>query len=56
MSWYNTYSESARRFEQLIDNKPTLEQFLDYPEFIEILKSYNPKLLDYISASTEIPK
>ncbi len=45
MSWYNTYSDSTRRFEQLIDNKPTLEQLLEVPDFLDLLKAYHPKLL-----------
>jgi hypothetical protein len=55
MSWYNTYSENTRRLEELIDNRPTLEQLLEFPEFIETLKAFQPKVLEYINNSYELP-
>ena len=56
MSWDNTYSDSTRKIEQLIDSRATLDQLLDVPEFIDSLKAYQPKLLEYISNSYDIPK
>ncbi len=34
MSWYNAYSDNTRKLELLIDSKPTLEQLLEFPDFI----------------------
>jgi hypothetical protein len=45
MSWYGSHVDSAKKLDQLIDQKPTLYQLLTYPDFIQQLKSYNPKLL-----------
>ena len=56
MSWYNSYSENTKILEELIDNKPTLEQLLEFPEFIETLKAYQPKVLEYISNSFDLPR
>ena len=56
MSWYNAYSDNVRKLESLIDTKPTLQQLLEFPDFIELLKAYQPKLLEYISNSSELPK
>jgi hypothetical protein len=56
MSWYNAHSDATRRLELLIDSKPTLEQLLDFPDFLELLKAYHPKVLEYITNSFDLPR
>lgn len=55
MSWYGNYNESTKQLDSLIDSKPSLAALLLYPEFIQQLKAFNPKLLDYISNNQTIP-
>ena len=55
MSWYNTYSDSTQRLEALLDTSPSLPQLLNFPEFIELLKAYQPRLLEHITNSEVIP-
>lgn len=56
MSWYGNYNESTRQLDALIDTKPTFASLLLYPDFIQQLKSFNPKLLDYVTNSPTIPQ
>lgn len=56
MSWYNTYSDSNKKLDLLIDSQPTLQQLLEYPDFLDLLKAYQPRLLEYITNSIEIPR
>lgn len=56
MSWYNTYSDATKKLDQLIDSQPTLQQLLEYPDFLELLRAYQPKLLEYITNSQEISR
>jgi hypothetical protein len=56
MSWYNTYSDATKKLDQLIESQPTLQQLLEYPDFLELLRAYQPKLLEYISNSADIPR
>lgn len=55
MSWYGNYNESAKQLDQLIDTRPSLANLLLYPDFIQQLKAFNTKLLDYISNSATLP-
>jgi hypothetical protein len=55
MSWYNTHNDSTKKLEALVDSHPALHQLLEYPDFLELLKAYQPKLLEYITNSLEIP-
>lgn len=55
MSWYGNYNESAKQLDQLIDTRPSLANLLLYPDFIQQLKTFNTKLLDYISNSATLP-
>lgn len=54
MAWYGSHVDSTRKLDQLIQQNPSLEQLLNYPEFIQQLKAYNPKLLDYLTNSNTI--
>lgn len=56
MSWYNTYSDANKKLDLLIDSQPTLQQLLEYPDFLDLLKAYQPRLLEYITNSIEIPR
>lgn len=56
MSWYNTHSDSTRKLETFIESQPNLQQLLEYPDFLELLKAYQPKLLDYITNSLDLPR
>lgn len=56
MSWYNTYSDSNKKLDLLIDSQPSLQQLLEYPDFLDLLKAYQPRLLEYITNSLEIPR
>jgi hypothetical protein len=56
MSWYGNYNESSKKLDSLLEKLPTLEGLLSFPDFLQQLKAYNPKLLDYISNSNEIIK
>lgn len=46
-SWYG--KTTAKQLDSLIDKKAKLAELLLYPEFINELKAYNTKLLDYIT-------
>lgn len=54
MSWYGNHNDAAKKLDQLIDQNPTLDQLLSYPDFIVQLKAYNPKLLDFLTHSNTI--
>ncbi len=54
MTWYGNHNEQTKKLEQLIDQNPTLQQLLNYPQFLLQLKAYNPKLLDFLTNSTSI--
>ena len=56
MSWYGNYSDATKRLDSLLEKKPTLQELMAHSELIEQLKAFNPKLLDYISSSNDIPK
>ncbi len=56
MSWYNTYSDSTKKLDLFIDSQPVLQQLLEYPDFLELLKAYQPRLLEYITNSMAIPR
>lgn len=47
MAWYG--KPSAKQLEQLLETKPKLLQLFAVPDFLQELKSYNPKLLEYIT-------
>lgn len=49
-SWYG--KSASKQIEALLEGKPKLHQLLAVPEFTQELKSYNPKLLDYISSNS----
>jgi hypothetical protein len=53
MAWYGL-SDMAKKLDQLIDQNPTLYQLLSFPDFIQQLKAYNPKLLDYLTNTPSI--
>jgi hypothetical protein len=46
-SWYG--KTPAKQLEQLIESKPKLLQLLAVPDFVQELKSYNTKLLEYVT-------
>lgn len=46
-SWYG--KSASKQMDALLEGKPKLHQLLAVPEFTQELKSYNPKLLDYLS-------
>ena len=46
-TWYG--KSASKQIEALLESKPKLHQLLAMPEFTQELKSYNPKLLDYIT-------
>lgn len=46
-SWYG--KTTSKELDNLIDRKAKLNELLLYPDFITELKSYNTKLLDYIT-------
>ena len=54
MSWYG--KTTSKELDLLIDKKPKLTELLLYPEFINELKAYNTKLLDYLSNNPQIFK
>jgi hypothetical protein len=56
MSWYGNYNESTRKLDDLIETKPPLSSLIVYPDFIQHLKSFNPKLLDYMTNSPTLPQ
>jgi hypothetical protein len=56
MSWYGNCNESTRRLDNLLDSKPSLASLLTFPDFLQHLKAFNPKLLDYITNSPAIPQ
>ena len=47
MTWYG--KTTSRQMEALLESRPSLAQLLAAPEFLQEIKTYNPKLLDYIS-------
>lgn len=46
-SWYG--KTTAKQLDSLIDRKAKLSELLLYPDFINELKAYNTKLLDYFT-------
>lgn len=46
-SWYG--KTSAKELDGLIDKKAKLSELLLYPDFINELKAYNSKLLEYFT-------
>lgn len=46
-TWYG--KSASKQIEALLESKPKLHQLLAVPEFTQELKSYNPKLLDYLT-------
>ena len=56
MSWYGNYNEATKQLDGLIEQRPTFKDLLSSPEFVPQLKAFNPKLLDYITHSADIPK
>jgi hypothetical protein len=56
MSWYNAHADSTKKLDLLIDSQPALQQLLEYPDFLDLLKAYQPRLLEYITTSVEIPR
>jgi len=54
MAWYGNHVDASKKLDQLIDQNPSLDQLLNYPEFIMQLKAYNPKLLDFLTNSSTI--
>jgi hypothetical protein len=45
MSWYGNYNESTKQLDILLDTRPNLSALLLYPDFIQQLRAFNPKLL-----------
>ena len=56
MSWYGNQLSTSRQLDALVEQKPTFSELLCYADFIQHLKAFNVKLLDYLSNSTELPK
>jgi hypothetical protein len=54
MAWYGNHVDASKKLDQLIDQNPNLQQLLNYPDFIQQLKSYNPKLLEFLTNSNTI--
>jgi hypothetical protein len=54
MAWYGNHSDATKKLDQLIDQNPSLDQLLNYPDFLPQLKAYNPKLLDFLTNSQTI--
>jgi hypothetical protein len=54
MAWYGNHVDASKKLDQLIDQNPSLDQLLSYPDFIAQLKAYNPKLLDFLTNSNTI--
>jgi len=54
MAWYGNLGDASKKFDQLIDQNPNLQQLLNHPDFIQQLKAYNPKLLDFLTNSNSI--
>lgn len=49
-SWYG--KSASKQIEALLESKPKLHQLLAISEFTQELKSYNSKLLDYITSNS----
>jgi hypothetical protein len=56
MTWYETYNESSRHINSLLDTKPSLANLLTTTDFIQHLKSFNPKLINYLNNTPSIPQ
>jgi hypothetical protein len=56
MSWYGNYNESAKKLDELLNTRPSLSLLITFPDFLQHLKSFNPKLLDYMTNSPTIPQ
>ena len=54
MAWYGNHVDAAKKLDQFIDQNPTLDQILIYPDFILQLKAYNPKLLEFLTNSNTL--
>ncbi len=54
MAWYGNHVDASKKLDQLIDQNPSLDQLLSYPDFIAQLKAYNPRLLDFLTNSNTI--
>ena len=54
MAWYGNHVDTAKKLDQLIDQNPSLDQLLAFPDFIPQLKAYNPKLLEFLTNSNTI--
>jgi hypothetical protein len=54
MAWYGSHVDASKKLDQIIDQNPTLQQLLNYPDFLQQLKAYNPKLLDFLTNSSHI--
>lgn len=55
MSWYGTTS-TKQQLDALIDKKPKLHELFTVGDLVQELKSYNPKLLEYISNTPDLIK
>ena len=54
MAWYGNHVDTSKKLDLIIEQNPTLQQLLNYPDFLQQLKAYNPKLLDFLTNSDQI--
>lgn len=56
MAWYGNQLSTSKQLDTLVDQKPTFSELLCYSDFIQHLKAYNVKLLDYLANSVDLPR
>lgn len=54
-SWYGQ-NTAKQQVDSLIDKKPKLHELFALPDFLQELKSFNPKLLEYITNTPDLIK
>lgn len=51
-TWYG--KTASKQMEQLLETRPKLHQLLLFPDFLQELKSFNSKLLEYITNTSSL--
>lgn len=51
-TWYG--KSASKQIESLIENKASLQELFAVPDFTQELKSYNSKLLEYITSNPRL--